>query len=78
MSCYVTVTPSLDEDVGKDEMACNRGEFSGDEKMPEIGSMPYSSRTPLSSNRIPVFLSTCQRCAYFDGKKTNLPCSPTL
>lgn len=32
------------------------GDFSGDEKMPEMGSRPCSSRTPLSSSVIPVFL----------------------
>lgn len=32
------------------------GDFSGEEKMPEIGSRPLSSRTPLSSSVIPVFL----------------------
>jgi hypothetical protein len=33
------------------------GDFSGDEKMPETGSMPYSSRRPLSSSVMPVFLA---------------------
>jgi hypothetical protein len=33
------------------------GLFSGDEKIPDTGSIPYSSRTPLSSRVIPVFLS---------------------
>jgi hypothetical protein len=32
------------------------GDFSGEEKMPEMGSRPLSSRTPLSSRVIPVFL----------------------
>lgn len=32
------------------------GDFSGDEKIPDTGSIPYSSRTPLSSSLIPVFL----------------------
>lgn len=33
-----------------------RGEGIGEEKMPEIGSMPCSSRTPLSGSVMPVFL----------------------
>lgn len=32
------------------------GDLSGDEKMPEMGSMPYSSRRPVSFSVIPVFL----------------------
>lgn len=30
--------------------------FSGEEKMPSIGSSPCSSRMPLSRSMIPVFL----------------------
>ena len=33
------------------------GDFSGDEKMPEMGSSPCSSRTPLSSSVMPVLLT---------------------
>jgi hypothetical protein len=32
------------------------GDFSGDEKMPEIGSRPCSSYTPRSASVMPVFL----------------------
>lgn len=39
--------------------ACFSGEV-GDEKMPDIGSMPYSSRTPVSIRTIPVLLSRRQ------------------
>jgi hypothetical protein len=32
------------------------GLFAGEEKMPEIGSRPCSSRNPLSGSSMPVFL----------------------
>ena len=36
------------------------GGFSGEEKMPSMGSIPCSSRTPLSLSTIPVLLSSSQ------------------
>jgi hypothetical protein len=49
---------SIDSDVVMVPSVCRAeaGAFAGDEKMPEIGSMPYSSRTPLSSIVMPVLL----------------------
>lgn len=55
------------------------GDFSGDEKIPEIGSRPCSSYMPRSVSVMPVFLCCDQYmrvvltacCAY-------LPCTPTL
>ena len=32
------------------------GDFSGEEKMPEMGSKPCSSYTPRSASTMPVFL----------------------
>ena len=36
------------------------GDFSGDEKMPSMGSRPCSSRIPVSFNVTPVFLNAAQ------------------
>jgi hypothetical protein len=54
---------------------CRAGDFSGEEKMPEMGSKPLSSRTPRSSSVIPVFLSL-----WLDAraKVMDLFCSPSL
>jgi hypothetical protein len=38
------------------------GDFSGDEKMPEMGSRPCSSYTPRSASVIPVFLELSAIC----------------
>lgn len=43
--------------------------FSGDEKMPSMGSMPCSSRMPLSCSTMPVFLRPCQ-CG--EGERAHL------
>jgi hypothetical protein len=40
------------------------GDFSGEEKMPEIGSRPCSSYTPRSASVIPVFLQPSAACAF--------------
>ena len=41
---------------------CLGGDLSGDEKMPEIGSRPCSSYTPLSASVMPVFLRNVSYC----------------
>jgi hypothetical protein len=46
----VTVSPA------RLEAACFGGLFAGDEKMPEMGSRPCSSRSPLSGSSMPVLL----------------------
>ena len=46
---------------------CLGGDFSGDEKMPEIGSKPCSSYTPRSARVIPVFLCASDMCAVFEA-----------
>lgn len=46
------------------ELEVPRAIFSGDigdEKMPDMGSMPCSSRTPVSIKTIPVLLSEHQQ-----------------
>lgn len=40
------------------------GDAIGDEKMPDTGSRPYSSRMPLSGSVIPVLLPRCQLCRF--------------
>lgn len=53
--------------------ACFSGEV-GDEKMPDMGSMPCSSRTPVSTNMIPVLLSRRQCCTTYNLlRKPDLP-----
>jgi hypothetical protein len=47
----------------------------GDEKMPAMGSMPCSSRTPVSIKTIPVLLSRRQYCQYCP--RLRKPNSPT-
>jgi hypothetical protein len=47
----------------------------GDEKMPAMGSIPCSSRTPVSINTIPVLLSRRQHCRYCPRMRK--PNSPT-
>lgn len=44
--------------------ACFGGE-AGEEKMPDTGSKPCSSRTPVSCNVIPVFLPTLPTSKYW-------------
>ena len=46
------------------------GDFSGDEKMPEIGSRPCSSYTPLSASVMPVFLCNVNKYAPSLGVST--------
>lgn len=50
---------------------------TGEEKMPDIGSRPYSSRTPLSGNVTPVLLYTHQPC-YIDTRDVARAYRPTL
>lgn len=55
------------------------GDFSGDEKMPEMGSKPCASYTPRSSSVMPVFL---QMSVLYVRPRSScfayLPCTPTL
>jgi hypothetical protein len=53
------------------------GDFSGEEKMPEIGSKPCSSYTPRSASVMPVFLRTLATCAFASRCFSYLPCTPT-
>jgi hypothetical protein len=53
------------------------GDFSGEEKMPEIGSKPCSSYTPRSASVMPVFLRTSATCAFASRCFSYLPCTPT-
>ena len=50
--------------------------FSGEEKIPEMASMPYSSRRPVSLRVIPVFLehsiSLLLNAAIMDAQLTGL------
>jgi hypothetical protein len=52
------------------------GDLSGDEKIPEIGSRPCSSYTPLSASVMPVFLRNVNCC--LRACAGALVCSPSL
>lgn len=55
LSCYVLSCISIDSDAVTVPLRFG-GDFSGEENMPEMGSRPCSSYTPLSVSVIPVFL----------------------
>jgi hypothetical protein len=56
-ACYILSWSSIDSDPVAFPPRLG-GDFSGDEKMPEMGSRPCSSYTPLSASVMPVFLCT--------------------